>query len=106
MALYVPAVGVADWLSIELLARRGLAEVWLERGANAHDRNQECPPRSVNAIEEDAVEVMIGVDPHKGSHTAAVLDDTERFVCQLRVDADRWQRHRLLRFAEPFEPRT
>jgi transposase len=49
---------------------------------------------------------VIGIDPHKGSHTAAVLDDTERFVGQLRVNADRWQRDRLLRFAEPFEPRT
>ncbi len=42
---------------------------------------------------------VIGIDPHKGSHTAAVLDDTERFVGQLRVNADRWQRDRLLRFA-------
>lgn len=49
---------------------------------------------------------VIGIDPHKGSHTAAVLDDSERFVGQLRVNADRWQRDRLLRFAEPFEPRT
>ena len=49
---------------------------------------------------------VIGIDPHKGSHTAAVLDDTERLVGELRVNADRWQRDRLLRFAAPFEPRT
>ena len=49
---------------------------------------------------------VIGIDPHKGSHTAAVLDDSEELVGQLRVTADRWQRDRLLRFAAPFEPRT
>jgi hypothetical protein len=49
---------------------------------------------------------VIGIDPHKGSHTAAVLDDTEVLVGELRVNADRWQRDRLLRFAAPFEPRT
>ena len=49
---------------------------------------------------------VIGIDPHKRSHTAAVLDDTEALVGQLRVNADRWQRDRLLRFAAPFEPRT
>ncbi len=49
---------------------------------------------------------VIGIDPHKRSHTAAVLDDTEELVGQLRVSADRWQRDRLLRFAAPFEPRT
>jgi Transposase len=49
---------------------------------------------------------VIGIDPHKRSHTAAVLDDTEALVGQVRVNADRWQRDRLLRFAVPFEPRT
>jgi hypothetical protein len=33
------------------------------------------------------------------------LDDTERLVGELRINADRWQRDRLLRFAAPFEPR-
>jgi hypothetical protein len=50
--------------------------------------------------------VRDGIDPHKGSHTAAALDDNEDLVGQLRVNADRWQRDRLLRFAAPFEPRT
>jgi transposase len=49
---------------------------------------------------------VIGIDPHKRSHTAAVLDDSEELVGQVRVNADRWQRDRLLRFAAPFEPRT
>jgi transposase len=56
-------------------------------------------------MKEDVMMFVIGIDPHKRSHTAAVLDDSERLVGQIRVDADRWQRDRLLRFAAPFEPR-
>jgi transposase len=48
---------------------------------------------------------VIGIDPHQRSHTAAVLDDSGELVGQLRLNADRWQRDRLLRFAAPFEPR-
>ena len=49
---------------------------------------------------------VIGIDPHKGSHTAAALDGDEQLVGELRVVADRRQRDRLLRFAAPFTPRT
>ncbi len=49
---------------------------------------------------------IIGIDPHKGSHTAAVLDEREVVVGELRVTADRRQRDRLLKFAAPYEPRT
>ncbi|MEY2432288.1 MAG: hypothetical protein QOC92_2013 [Acidimicrobiaceae bacterium] len=49
---------------------------------------------------------VIGIDPHKRSHTAAVLDDEEQLVGELRVLADRRQRDRLLEFAKPFTPRT
>lgn len=48
----------------------------------------------------------IGIDPHKGTHTAAVLDGTETVIDELRLVADRHQRDRLLRFAARFEPRT
>src|SRR3954469_15322923 len=61
-------------------------------------------PTTVRLKEE--VMFVIGIDPHKRSHTAAVLDDAGELVGQLRVNADRWQRDRLLRFAAPFEPRT
>ena len=49
---------------------------------------------------------IIGIDPHKGSHTAAVLDDQEALVGELRVVADRRERDQLLRFALLFAPRT
>jgi transposase len=48
---------------------------------------------------------IIGIDPHKGSHTAAVIDRDEQLVGELSVCADRRQRDRLLRWAAPFEPR-
>ena len=48
----------------------------------------------------------IGIDPHKGSHLAAVLDEREMFREELRVRADRHQRERLLKFAAPYVPRV
>ncbi|MBA3399444.1 MAG: IS110 family transposase [Acidimicrobiia bacterium] len=49
---------------------------------------------------------MIGVDPHKASHTAAVVDRHEVVVASFRVDADGRQRERLLEWAGRFEPRV
>lgn len=49
---------------------------------------------------------IIGIDPHKGSHTATAVDCTEVAVACLRVEADRHQRARLLEWAAAFEPRT
>jgi transposase len=48
---------------------------------------------------------IIGIDPHKGSHTAAVIDCDEQVVRMFALRADRRQRDRLLQFAEPFTPR-
>ena len=48
---------------------------------------------------------VIGVDPHKGSHTAAVLSTTEEVMAEALVDADTKQLDRLLEWAEPFSPR-
>ena len=49
---------------------------------------------------------IIGIDPHKGSHTAAVIDCDEQLVGEVSVVADRRQRDRLLRWAAPFAPRV
>jgi transposase len=48
---------------------------------------------------------VIGIDPHKGSHSAAVLDEHELLVGELRVRAGRRQRDELVAFASRFEPR-
>jgi len=44
---------------------------------------------------------VIGIDPHRGSHTATVLDDKEVVVDELHLVADRRQIDRLLSFAVP-----
>src|SRR6476620_2153549 len=49
--------------------------------------------------------ITIGIDPHKGSHTATAVDEHEAVIGELRVDADRYQRARLLEWAAAFEPR-
>jgi transposase len=49
---------------------------------------------------------IIGIDPHKGSHTAAVIDRDEALHAQVIVRADRGQRAALLSFAAPFTPRV
>jgi transposase len=49
---------------------------------------------------------IIGIDPHEGSHTAAVIDGDEQVVGELSVCADRRQRERLLGWAAPFAPRV
>jgi transposase len=49
---------------------------------------------------------MIGVDPHKGSHTAVALDDSEGFLGELRVRSTADQVDRLVEWAAPFKERT
>jgi transposase len=49
---------------------------------------------------------MIGIDPHKGSHTAAAVDRNDTVIDTFRVIADCHQRERLLEWAAVFTPRT
>jgi len=46
------------------------------------------------------VTVMIGIDPHKGSHTAVAVDATENELARLRVRASGRQVEQLLAWAE------
>jgi transposase len=45
--------------------------------------------------------VIIGVDPHKATHTAVAIDCDEQPLARLRLVADRCQTQRLLAWAEP-----
>lgn len=49
---------------------------------------------------------IIGVDPHRGSHVAVVLDDREQIHDEVAVTANRQQRQRLLDWAHRYEPRV
>jgi transposase len=46
--------------------------------------------------------VIIGVDPHKATHTAVVIDRDEQPIATLEVVADRCQTERLLAWAASF----
>jgi len=49
--------------------------------------------------------VVIGIDPHKGSHTAVAIDEVERKLDEVRVRADRRQLEVLLKWAIDFPDR-
>ena len=50
--------------------------------------------------------VMIGIDPHKGSHTAVALDEREEPLGELRVRSAANQVEQLMAWAAPFGERT
>jgi transposase len=51
------------------------------------------------------MKVLIGIDPHKGSHTAVAIDGDEARLGELRVRASRRQCELLLAWAEAFPER-
>jgi transposase len=67
--------------------------------------HQVCPPWHTNNDEEEAM-FVIEIDPHRGSHAAAALDDQERVRAVLQLSSDSQQRQRLLSWAAGFEPRV
>ncbi len=79
--------------------------MWLERGENTIDPNQECPPRfTVN--EKGIVRTMIGIDPHKTTHTAVAIDDDENVLDEFTLRTSSVQAKRLTDWASGFEKQT
>jgi transposase len=56
--------------------------------------------------EDPTMKVMIGVDPHKGSHTATMLDRHEHELRQIKVRAGGRQVAELLEWVDGVRPRT
>lgn len=50
--------------------------------------------------------VMIGIDPHKSSHTAVAIDETEASLGELRVRSSAGQVDRLRSWAAAWPQRT
>jgi transposase len=50
--------------------------------------------------------VIIGIDPHKASHTAVAIGGDETELCRKKVRATRAQVDELVGWAEPFKSRT
>src|SRR5829696_5170647 len=98
LALELP---VAFGLAFERSAGRSGSGRGVARKRRADHLHQECPSVTSQHVHEEAFTmVLIGVDPHKASHTAVAIDDDERPIAQLRVAADRAQLQRLLAWAK------
>ena len=50
--------------------------------------------------------IIIGIDPHKATHTAVPIDEHEAPLAEFQLVADRCQAQRLLAWAAPFEDRA
>jgi hypothetical protein len=62
-------------------------------------------PRT-NDLEHAMTAVMIGVDPHKGSHTAVVISPAEEPLGEIRVRASAAQAEKLAEWAAAWPERT
>ena len=60
----------------------------------------------VPTTKEAFMNVMIGIDPHKASHTAVAIGRDEDQIASVKVRATLRQVDQLLTWAEPFEKRT
>ena len=64
------------------------------------------PPPELERKGQSMAAVMIGVDPHKGSHTAVAIGAAEELLDQVRVRACAAQAERLLAWAAAWPERT
>jgi len=99
------------WLDNDVPACRALAVAWLERGATALidlelGMPATGPPPELERKGQSMAAVMIGVDPHKGSHTAVVIGQAEMALDQVKVRACAAQVQRLLAWAAAWPERT
>src|SRR5438445_4889956 len=99
------------WLPNDVPACRGLAVAWLKRGVSATKVLELGVPATVLARRKgkervSMAAVMIGVDPHKASHTAVAISAAEEPLGELRVRACVAQAERLLAWAAAWPQRT
>jgi hypothetical protein len=63
---------------------------WLKRGWSTNSLQAGVPTWCPTTTKEVVMNVMIGVDPHKASHTAVAIDGDEDQLSSVKV---RVQRH-------------
>jgi transposase len=93
----VPACRALPWRGSKEV--RPLIDLELGLPATGLRRNASGKGQSMAAV-------MIGVDPHKGSHTAVVIDQAEMALGEVRVRASAAQVQRLLAWAAAWPERT
>src|SRR5437867_8440549 len=104
----LPSISVV-WLSNEVSTRRtspwcGSKEVRTRQESGIRSAHRGLPIHC--QIRRRIVNVIIGVDPHKATHTAVALDGNELELGEVQVRASTSQLKRLLAWAVPFEKRT
>src|ERR1019366_418146 len=95
----------ADWLSNEWLP------VWTSPRVAQKRNRHEIQTRSALAVsnpttKEELMTIIIGIDPHKASHTAVAIGCDEQQLAEIRVRATCQQTEQLLAWAKPLGPRT
>jgi hypothetical protein len=101
----VPAAGVSRLAYVRRASRSGFATEWLKRGSSTDSQQAGVPPWFPTNKEAE-MKVMIGIDPHKASHTAVAIDRDEDQIASVKVRATNRQVEQLLCWAEPFEKRA
>ena len=96
---------VVGWLLTRCCRLVSSAVAWLERGESIYPESG--LPAAVSVVDRKAsvMSVMIGIDPHKGSHTAVVIDSDEAVIEQIRVRASAKQVGELQEWASGYEER-
>lgn len=80
---------VRYWLAHSVPAGQSLPVAWLDRGVTAF-LELRLPAAGIPTDRRtERSMVIIGIDPHKASHTAVALDDQHQPLGRLRVDASR-----------------
>src|SRR5580704_4762960 len=80
---------------------------WPRRGAKEASKSrshQDCPTWLPPETGRNTM-VLIGIDPHKATHTAVAVDNEETALGELTVKSDRHQVERLLKWAIDFPER-
>jgi len=109
LALELPAVAGSRLAYERSCPPAGTAAVWLERGASARSseiRSARRGPRRAMIGKDNAMTVMIGVDPHKRSRTAVAIDRDDVELAAIEVRSSQAQVAQLLAWADRFEART
>jgi transposase len=78
---------------------------WLERGESISTRIRLARCGLHRERKGNVMDVMIGIDPHKGSHTAVVVDSDEVVIDEIRVKATANQLVELQEWAAEYQDR-
>jgi hypothetical protein len=108
LALEVPATRVLGWLSNEEPNLSGVPVGGVARNRRStriRIRSALHPFTDPYANRRWIMSVIIGIDPHKGSHTATAVDGGELALAEIEVQATRRQTKELLGWAERFPTR-